>query len=225
MARRLYKYIIVVPMLLTGCAATLHKPAEPIIKDEAKYEALIAELQAAPMPIARLSSEEISASQPMPIMAAPKAYAPEAWIAHVPMSPPAVAAIIGYTARSKFSESAPPEKAESVREAIDTIEKSTKRLGRHTNTSAAIESTAPVVPTLPSNPSPAQHEPAAIAMDSRTGAKVQFLGMDLEFWLGQNDSWSTVFKMLTLLLVTYGGFRWINSIFGRRTRRRKLSTA
>ena len=44
-----------------------------------------------------------------------------------------------------------------------------------------------------------------------------FLGIDLEFWLGQNDSWSTVFKMLTLLIATYGGFRGINFLFSKKS--------
>lgn len=59
--------------------------------------------------------------------------------------------------------------------------------------------------------------PVAPPYDSRTGAKIQFLGIDLEFWLGQNDSWSTVFKMLTLLIATYGGFRGINYLFSKKS--------
>lgn len=49
-----------------------------------------------------------------------------------------------------------------------------------------------------------------------TGAKVSLFGVGMEFWLGNNDSWSTVLKLLVLLLVTYGGFKAINYFFDRK---------
>ncbi len=68
-------------------------------------------------------------------------------------------------------------------------------------------------------------KPTAPGPDYRTGAKIQFLGIDLELWLGQNDSWSTIFKMITFMLVTYGGLRGINSLFGKRKRRQNINYA
>lgn len=74
----------------------------------------------------------------------------------------------------------------------------------------------PIPPNDELGPPPGAARPSREGNDARTGAKVSFLGMDLEFWLGQNDSWATVWKMLTLLLVSYGGFRAINYIFGKK---------
>lgn len=48
-----------------------------------------------------------------------------------------------------------------------------------------------------------------------TGAKLQVLGIDLEFWVGNNDNWSTVWKLIVLILVVYGGLRIINLLISR----------
>ena len=100
--------------------------------------------------------------------------------------------------------------ATSVKAAVAAV-KEVKAQVDTFNPDTVQESPVPV----PADPRPTM--PVAPPYDSRTGAKIQFLGIDLEFWLGQNDSWSTVFKMLTLLIATYGGFRGINFLFSKKS--------
>lgn len=57
--------------------------------------------------------------------------------------------------------------------------------------------------------------PVPAPIPSPTGAKIQILGIDLEFWVGNNDSWSTVWKLIVLVLFVYGGLRLINLLIGR----------
>lgn len=78
---------------------------------------------------------------------------------------------------------------------------------------AAIEKTEdkPALPESNSN-----RDPMPMIHDAKTSFLVEFIGMKFNIVLGQNDSWSTILKMLTLLLVTYGGFKAINYFFDRR---------
>lgn len=57
--------------------------------------------------------------------------------------------------------------------------------------------------------------PLPAPIPSPTGAKIQILGIDLEFWVGNNDSWSTVWKLIVLVLFVYGGLRLINLLIQR----------
>lgn len=59
---------------------------------------------------------------------------------------------------------------------------------------------------------------------SNTGVKISLLGMLLEFTVGNNDNWSTIWKLIVLILFVYGGLRLINFIFdGKQRRRNKTS--
>lgn len=70
-------------------------------------------------------------------------------------------------------------------------------------------------PAADALPAPLPAPPAAPTHISATGAKVQVFGIDLEFWVGNNDSWSTVWKLIVLMLFVYGGLRSINLLFDR----------
>lgn len=174
--------------LLTGCASTSHKFVQEIVKEVESVQVDTSK-EEAPVIAKESTGAAIPAGALEPVgSAAPSDMNPAKAIEKVKEG---VAAI--KKAQRVF---------EAVKKALDTDSAGTP----------VAESKGTVEP-IPPLPAPA---PQPAPLPAQTGARVDILGMGLEFWVGNNDSWSTVWKLLVLMLFGYGGLRAINFIFDRK---------
>lgn len=110
-------------------------------------------------------------------------------------------------------------KTTSVIEKVKSAVSTAKKVKKTVDEIKAVWEDNPAPNNTPPENLPTQHTPdMAPPYDYKTGtgAKVSLFGVGMEFWLGNNDSWSTVLKLLVLLLVTYGGFKYINYFFDKK---------
>jgi len=99
--------------------------------------------------------------------------------------------------------------SESVKSFIPTTKKAVKVIKAVKD--ALADETAPTAPPSTA-PTATPTAPGPTPRPAQTGAKLQVLGIDLEFWVGNDDNWSTVWKLIVLVLFVYGGLRFINLI-------------
>lgn len=108
---------------------------------------------------------------------------------------------------------------EKIKEGVAAIKKAQKIFNavkdalKEDSAGTPVAAGSGTVTPIPPQPEP---KPTPAPAPAQTGARVDILGMGLEFWVGNNDSWSTVWKLLVLMLFGYGGLRAINFIFDRR---------
>lgn len=180
--------LLVLPLLLLGCG-TVPKTLEVVPEPVVVVEPVIS------------TPEPVVVSAPAPVAA----------------SKPTIVEKIAEVTKTIESGKVKLNKAKEVVNSIKSVVNAAKEVKAQVEDFNKDIDMRGQVPTPPEAPAPSTQIATAPPYDYRTGAKIQFLGIDLEFWLGQNDSWNTVFKMLTLLLVTYGGFRGINYMFSKKT--------
>lgn len=133
--------------------------------------------------------------------------------------PPGALEPVGSAAPSPAREFNPAQAIEKIKEGVAAVKKAQKVFNavkdalKEDGAGTPVAESKGSVEPIPPMPAPA---PQPAPLPAQTGARVDILGMGLEFWVGNNDSWSTVWKLLVLMLFGYGGLRAINFVFDRR---------